>query len=176
MTKYLLPLDVYTATFYGFHILSKFVQSQCLISDTFTQWLLMLGQNIYQQHLGSWKFSMSVKKLNIKITFVCIHFSHYANPPKCIVDTADIPKKHLMSFISISLVNYLLKSDLKKHSVLTCEFVRNFVARYWYKMVATHCSRHGLWLFKVIVQVSKNFDHFFLTCTKKCDGRDFSYA
>ena len=67
MTKYVLQFYIYTATFYGFHMLSKFVQSQCLRSDTFTQWLLlelwqrikclMLGQNIYQQQMDSWKFS-----------------------------------------------------------------------------------------------------------------------
>ena len=31
MTKYVLQLYIYTATFYGFHMLSKFVQSQCEI-------------------------------------------------------------------------------------------------------------------------------------------------
>ena len=36
--------------------------------------------------------SMWVKKFNLQITFMYIHFSHYANPPKCIVDTANICK------------------------------------------------------------------------------------
>ena len=39
-----------------------------------------------------------------------IHFSHYANSPKCIVDTAEIWKT-LDVFISISLVNNLSKSN-----------------------------------------------------------------
>ena len=37
MTKYVLQLYIYMATFYGFHMPSKFVQSQCLRSDTFAQ-------------------------------------------------------------------------------------------------------------------------------------------
>ena len=37
MTKYLLQLYIYTATLYGFHMLLKFVQSDCLRSDTFVQ-------------------------------------------------------------------------------------------------------------------------------------------
>ena len=61
-------------------------------------------------------------------------------------------------------------------SLLTCELVSNFVARYWYKMVATPCSRHGLWLCKAILQVCINIDHFFLTYTGKCDGKNFSYT
>ena len=36
--------------------------------------------------------SMWVKKFNLQMTFMCIYFSHYANPPKCIIDTADIRK------------------------------------------------------------------------------------
>ena len=39
--KYVLQLYVYTATFYGFHMLSKFVQSQCLRLNTFAKWLLL---------------------------------------------------------------------------------------------------------------------------------------
>ena len=71
---------------------------------------------------------------------------------------------------------WFVKIKLKELSLLICEFVSNFVARYWYKMVATPCSRHGLWLCKAILQVSKNIDHLFLTYTKKCDGRNFSYT
>ena len=41
MTKYVMQLYIYTATFYGFHMLSKFVQSQCLRSNTFAQWFLL---------------------------------------------------------------------------------------------------------------------------------------
>ena len=37
--------------------------------------------------------SMWVKKFNLQMTFMYIYFSHYANPPKCIIDTADIRKK-----------------------------------------------------------------------------------
>ena len=67
MTNYVLQLYIYRATFYGFHMISKFVLSQCLRSDTFAQWLLLelwqnikcltLGQNIYQLQMASWKFS-----------------------------------------------------------------------------------------------------------------------
>ena len=35
---------------------------------------------------------MLEKEFNLQITSMYIHFSHYANPPKCIVDTADIWK------------------------------------------------------------------------------------
>ena len=55
---------------------------------------------------------------------------------------------------------------LKKLSILTYEFVSNFVARYWYKMVATPCSWHSLWLWKAILQVRTNIDHFFVTYTE----------
>ena len=41
MIKYLLQFYIYTTTFYDFHMLSKFVQSQCLRVNTFAQWLLL---------------------------------------------------------------------------------------------------------------------------------------
>ena len=119
--------------------------------------------------------SMWVKKLNLQITFMYIHFSHYANPPKCIIDTADL-KKTLDVFNIYFFGQWFVKIKLKKLSILTYEFVSNFVARYWYKMVGTTCSRHDLWLCKAIFQVSMNIDHFFLTYTKKCDVRNFSYT
>ena len=100
--------------------------------------------------------SMWVKKFNLQITFMYIHFSHYDNPPKCIIDTADIWKA-LDVFISISLIIDLSKSN-------------------WRNSLSPPCSRHGLWLCKAILQVSTKIDHFFLTYTKKCDGRNFSYT
>ena len=41
---------------------------------------------------GSFPRSMWAKKFNLQIIFMYIYFSHYANPPKCIVDPADIRK------------------------------------------------------------------------------------
>ena len=43
-------------------------------------------------------------------------------------------------------------------------------------MVGTPCSRQGISLCKAILQVSTNIDHFFLTYTEKCDGRNFSHT
>ena len=188
MTKYVLQIYVYTTTFYGFHMLSKFVQSQSLRSDTSAHWLLMvlwqcmnclmLGQTIYQAFISnrwpseSFPRSLWVKKFNLQITFMYIHFSHYANPPKCIIDTADL-KKTLDVFNIYFFGQWFVKIKLKKLSILTCEFVSNFVARYWYKMVATPCFRHGLWLCKAIPHVSTNIDHFFLTYTEKMWWKEF---
>ena len=124
--------------------------------------------------MASWKFfrSMWVKKFNLQITFMYIHFSH-ANPPKYIVDTADIRKNLGVVYIYF-FGQWFVEIKLKKLSIPTCEFVSSFVARYWYKMVATPCSRYGPWLFKAILQVTTNIDRFFLTYTKTCDGRNFS--
>ena len=72
-----------------------------------------------------------------------IHLSHYVNPAKCIVDTADIQRR-LDVFYIYFFGQWFVEIKLKKISILTCEFVRSFVARYWYKMMATPCSRHGL--------------------------------
>ena len=120
----------------------------------------------------SFSRSMLLKKFNLWIIFMYIHFSHYANPPKCIVDTADI-WKILDVFYSYFFGQWFVKTKLKKLSIFTCEFVSNFFARCWYKMVATPCSRHSLWLLKVILQVSMNIDHFFLTYTKKMWWKEF---
>ena len=91
------------------------------------------------------------KKSNLQIIFMYIHFSNCANTPKCIVDTADIWKTLDVFYISF-FGQWFVEIKLKKLSILTCKFVNNFVARYWYKMVATPCSRHGLWLCKAILQ------------------------
>ena len=53
---------------------------------------------------------MWVKKFNLQITFLYIHFSHYVYSPKCIVDITDI-QKTIDHFDIISLVNDLLKSN-----------------------------------------------------------------
>ena len=82
--------------------------------------------------------SMGVKKFNLQITFMYIHFSHYANQPKY---TAEI-RKTLNVFCIYFLGQWFVKAKLKKLFILTCEFVSNFAARYWYKMVVTPCSRH----------------------------------
>ena len=70
-----------------------------------------------------------------------IHFNYYANPPKCILDTADI-RKTLDVFYIYFFGLWFVKIKLKKLSIFTCEFVSNFVARYWYKMVVNPHSRH----------------------------------
>ena len=43
-------------------------------------------------HLKSFPRSMWVRKSNLQIPLMCTHFSDYVEPPKCIVDTADIQK------------------------------------------------------------------------------------
>ena len=57
---------------------------------------------------------MWVKKFNPQITLMHIHFSHYANTPECIIDTADT-WKHLMFFVSIFLVSDLCKSNKRNY-------------------------------------------------------------
>ena len=66
-------------------------------------------------------------------------------PPKCIVDTAKM-RKTLDVFYIYFFGQWFVEIKLKKLSILTCEFVSNFVARYCYKMVATPCSRQSLTL------------------------------
>ena len=105
MTKYVLQIYIYTSTFYGFHVLSKFVQSQCLRSDTFAQWLFVGAVITHKMFDAGTKYlsatdgqlevftrSMLGTKFNLQITFMYIHFCRYVNPPKFIVDTADIRK------------------------------------------------------------------------------------
>ena len=56
---------------------------------------------------------MWVKKLHLQITFMYIHFSHYANTPKCIVDTADIQKALDVFYIHF-FGQWFVKIKLKK--------------------------------------------------------------
>ena len=99
----------------------------------------MLGQNISNRWSAeSFLRSMWVKKFNLQITFMYIHFSHYVNPPKCIIGTADIRKT--FDFFG----QWFVEIKLKKLSIFTFEFTNNFVARDWYKMVATPCFTHSL--------------------------------
>ena len=107
--------------------------------------------------------------------YMYYNFSQYANPPKYVVDTADIWKT-LYVFHICFFGQWFVEIKLKKLYILTCVFVSNFVPRYWHKMVATPCSRHCLWLCNAIFQVSMNIDHFFLIYNEKCDGRNFSYT
>ena len=82
---------------------------------------LMLGQNSSRWPAESFPRSMWVKKFNLQLTFIYIHFSHNANPPNCIVDAAGT-RKHLMFFISISSVNDLSKSNWRNYPHLwVCE-------------------------------------------------------
>ena len=101
---------------------------------------LTLGQNIYQLQMTSWKFS-SVhvgEEIQSSNTFMYIHFSHYANPPKCIVDTADI-RKTLDIFISISSVNDLSKlnwrNSLSSLVILPAILLQNIGTKWWLLLV-----------------------------------------
>ena len=73
--------------------------------------------------------------------YMYYNFSQYANPPKYVVDTADIWKT-LYVFHICFFGQWFVEIKLKKLYILTCVFVSNFVPRYWHKMVATPCSRH----------------------------------
>ena len=75
MTKRVLQLYIYTATFYSFHML--FICFHMLCSKS-------------AESFESFRRSMWVKKLNPQITFMSVHVSH--NPPKCTVDTVDLRK------------------------------------------------------------------------------------
>ena len=56
---------------------------------------------------------MWVKKFNLQITFMYNHFSHYANPPKCSVDTADI-RKTLDAFYIYLFGQWFVEIKLKE--------------------------------------------------------------
>ena len=118
---------------------------------------------------GRWKFSY----VHLQNTFLCIHFSHYGNPPKFITDPADIRKTFEIFYIHF-LGQWFVEIKLKELSTRTYEFLSNFVARYLYKMVALFQA--SLWLCKAILQVSTNIRYFFLTYTEACGGRNFSYT
>ena len=85
-----------------------------------------------------------------------------------IIPTHKNVQKALDVFYIFFFGKWFVKIKLKELSILTFEFVKNFVARYCYKIVATPCSKQDLWLWKTIAHVSMNNDHFFLTYTKKC--------
>ena len=86
---------------YAFRVCSMSVSEICNIrpvsvvgavvtpnNDNFSCWDKTFISNRWSAE--SFSGSMWVKKFNLQITSMYIHFSHYANPPKCIVDTADI--------------------------------------------------------------------------------------
>ena len=54
-------------------------------------------------------------------------------------------------FLYLFLQSMICQNQIEE-TILTCEFVSNFVARYWYKMVATPFSRHRIWFCKAILQ------------------------
>ena len=69
MTKYVLQLYIYMATSTGFHMLSKFVQEQCLRSDT---WVFLT--NLTRNHTKhGFRFSSSILETLDKTT-ACIVF------------------------------------------------------------------------------------------------------
>ena len=180
MTNYVLQLYIYRATFYGFHMISKFVLSQCLRSDTFAQWLLLelwqnikcltLGQNIYQLQMASWKFSQVHVGEEIQSSN---HLHVHSLQPLC--KPTKMYYRHSWHVKNTWCFSYLFLRSMicwrNSLSSLDC-----FVTRYWYKMVATPCFRHSLWLCKAILQVSMNIDHYFLSYTKKCDQSNFSFT
>ena len=51
-------------------------------------------------------------KFNLQITFMDIHLSHYANLPKCIIDTDDI-QKTLDAFYIYFFGQWFVKIKLK---------------------------------------------------------------
>ena len=111
----------------------------------------------------------SIFKVQFSCTFTSVTTS---NPPKCIIDTTDIQKTPDVSYIYF-LGQWFVEIKLKKLSIITCVFVSNSVARCWYKMVATPCSKHGIWLGKVILLVSLNIGHLLLPNTKKMWWKEF---
>ena len=81
----------------------------------------MLGQIISNRWPAeSLPRSMWVKKFNLQSNFMYIHLSHNPNPPKCIVDTADIWKTldvfyiYLCYYISIYIYVIYFVNDLSK--------------------------------------------------------------
>ena len=104
MTRYVLKLFIYTVTFYSFHMLWSFFKVSvwdpihspydcCWSCDnTWNIWLWDKTFISYRWPAENFPRFMLVKKFNLQIIFMYIHFSHCANPTKCIVDTADIQK------------------------------------------------------------------------------------
>ena len=56
---------------------------------------------------------MWVKKFDLQITVTYIQFSHYVNPPNCIVDTADIWKT-LDFFLYLFLQSMICQNQIDK--------------------------------------------------------------
>ena len=85
-----------------------------------------------------------------------------------------IKKKKLDVFYIYFFGQWFVKIKLKKLSILTCEFVSSFVVRYWYKMVATPCSRHVVFGFAKQFRSAWTLTLSSWITPKKCDGRNFS--
>ena len=98
------------------------------------------------------------------------------NSPSCTITSVTMAIHQNVSQIQQTYEKQLMFFISEETLYLTCEFVSNFLARYWYIMAALPCYRHSLLLSKVIFQVSTNIDHFFPTYTEKCDRRNFSYT
>ena len=96
--------------------------------------------------LGSWR----VKKLNLQITFIYIHFSHYANPPKCIVDTADI-QKALDVFYIYFFTQWSSKLNWRNclSSLVICEqFCCNILVQKWLLLLQGTVFDFAKWSFR----------------------------
>ena len=73
---------------YAFKVCSKSVPEIWYIPP-----VIVVGAAImHKMFAESFPTSVWVKKFNLQITIMFTHFSHYANPPKCIIDTADMRK------------------------------------------------------------------------------------
>ena len=88
---------------------------------------------------------MWVKKWNLQITFMYIHFSNYANPPKCIVDAVEIRKT--LYFFGQWFVEIKLKK-LSSFVSLWTILLQDIGIKWWLLLV----PGIGLWVCKAILQ------------------------
>ena len=104
MTKYVLQLYIngYILWFsYAFKVCSKsvseirYIPPVIVVGGVMTHKIFDAGKKYLSTtdgHLKRFPRSMWVRKSNLQIPLMCTHFSDYVEPPKCIVDTADIQK------------------------------------------------------------------------------------
>ena len=118
--------------------------------------------------------SMWVKKFNLHITFMYIHFSRYVNLQNCIVDTADI-RKILDVFYIYFFGQWLAKIKLKKlyPHLWVCE-------QFCCKVLVQNggYSLFCAWSLTLQINPPDQNEHwpFFPDLAEKCDGRNFSYT
>ena len=95
--------------------------SDCCWSCHNTQNVWCWGKTFISNRWPARSFPRSkwVKKFNLQITFMHIHYSHYTNPPKCIIDTGNIQKTQC--FLYLFLLSMICQN--KTGEILYCEFV-----------------------------------------------------